>query len=80
MRKLWNCAMQKQWSYTTKVYWFLFMNTIFAIVIPLILCLIVGTVTGYNTQWIEWTTILIGYSGLGFGFFGGILFSMNENH
>ena len=80
MKKLWDCAMQKHWSNVAKVYWFLFTNTILWIAIPLILCLIAGTVTGYNTQWMEWTTILTGYSGMGLGFFGGVIFYMRQSY
>ncbi len=80
MKKLWDCAMQKHWSNVTKVYWFLFMNTVLWIAIPFLLCLIAGTVTGYNMQWMEGTTILTGYSGMGLGFFGGIIFYMRQSY
>ena len=32
----------------------------------------------YNSTWLEWTITFIGVAGISVGFFGGLIFAMNE--
>ena len=57
-------------------YLFIAESVLFWFLLPLFLCFIAGIFTGYSTQWIQGTFLIVGYSCIGLGFFGSTLYCL----
>ena len=76
MKKLWDYIDEESVTQdrAIKQKKFLLFNTIIWILIPLLVCGIIGLFTGFDTNWGKITFILTGYSGILIGFIAGYLF------
>lgn len=76
MKMLWNYINERSVTqdFAIKQKKFLIFNTIIWILIPLLVCGIIGLFTGFDTNWVKITFTLTGYSGIVIGFIAGYLF------
>ena len=78
MMRLWKYVDTKKLDNKSKANIFLIMNIILWSGIAFLLSLIAGVFCGYSAEWVEWTVIITGYAGIGFGFFGGVIYYMRQ--
>ena len=76
MRRIWDKINEKNWSLQRKAASYISIQVILWTLLPAVLCLLAGSITGYNTQWVQESILIIGYSAVGIGFFGSTLYCM----
>ncbi|MGN0394677.1 MAG: hypothetical protein ACI4EF_04890 [Coprococcus sp.] len=75
MKTLWRYINSKSWDPETKWRITIFINAIVWTLIPLLVCLMFGMLTGtIGAVWLKYTLIITGYSAMCIGAFGAAIY------
>lgn len=78
MMRLWNYIKEQNMDKKKKGYLFVLANTILWVVAAGLIAFVTGGLVGFDARWLEWSVLLIGYAGVGMGFFYGIIYYMRH--
>lgn len=80
MRRIWSIIDELNFTQKTKNKMFIMFNTAGWTCVALLLCIIFGAFFGtFSDNWIKITMIIIGYIGIGIGFFGSVMYLLRNS-